>query len=71
VPHWHAGIWWIFPLVFGVAWLALFGLLIWRLGSGGAGWTRSDPLEILRLRFARGDIDAEEYERRRRVLEGR
>jgi putative membrane protein len=29
-----------------------------------------DPLEILRARYARGEIDDEEYERRRRILTG-
>jgi putative membrane protein len=29
-----------------------------------------DPLEVLRQRYARGEIDEEEYERRRRVLGG-
>ena len=29
-----------------------------------------DPLEILRQRYARGEIDEEEYERRRRTLAG-
>jgi putative membrane protein len=42
--------------------------------GGAAGWDRSgaadDPLEILRQRYARGEIDDEEYERRRRTLTG-
>jgi putative membrane protein len=29
-----------------------------------------DPLEILRQRYARGEIDEDEYERRRRTLSG-
>ena len=29
-----------------------------------------DPLEILRQRYARGEIDDEEYERRRKTLSG-
>jgi putative membrane protein len=29
-----------------------------------------DPLEILRQRYARGEIDEEEYDRRRRTLGG-
>jgi putative membrane protein len=29
-----------------------------------------DPLEVLKLRFARGEISREEYEERRKVLAG-
>ena len=29
-----------------------------------------DPLEVLRHRYARGEIDEEEYERRRKTLSG-
>ncbi|HEY5629581.1 MAG TPA: SHOCT domain-containing protein [Candidatus Limnocylindrales bacterium] len=44
-------------------------------GSGGlagpdgpTGIPSSEPLEILRQRYARGEIDEEEYERRRKTL---
>jgi len=77
VSHWYGpdpgfGLWWIFPLVFGTLWLLLIGLLLWRLrwpdprqGDG------PDAVAVLRDRFARGEIDAEEYEQRRRLLERR
>jgi len=62
------------PLLFAVG---LFVLLVWavlRLLSPGSGDARRDAPEesaeeILRRRFARGEIDAEEYEERRRLLE--
>lgn len=67
----------------GWAWLAMsasmllfWGLLIWgvmsvvRNTSNGSRPTprESDPDQILRERFARGEIDEEEYERRRDLL---
>jgi putative membrane protein len=66
------GLWWIFPLVFGGLWLAVIGLVIWRCrgwwkgGRGGA----PDAMTVLRERFARGEIDTDEYQRRLRVLQG-
>ncbi len=42
-------------------------------GSGaypGAGGGPDDPLEILRQRYARGEIDDEEFERRKKTLTG-
>ncbi len=39
-------------------------------GSHGAGGGPDDSLEVLRRRYASGEIDDEEYERRRRVLGG-
>jgi putative membrane protein len=63
--------WWIVPLFFGAAWLLLIVLLILRFRWWG-GWARGesgpDAMAVLKARFARGEIDAEEYESRRRVL---
>ena len=39
-------------------------------GVGGAGRTGSRAMYILDERFARGEIDREEYEERRRALTG-
>ena len=57
-------------IVLGIRWLV-------RSGGGQAGGFGSgsaprpdDPLEILRQRYARGEIDDEEYQRRRKLLTG-
>lgn len=36
--------------------------------GGGAPWMNQNALEILRERFAKGEISKEEYEERRKVL---
>jgi putative membrane protein len=36
----------------------------------GDGAPRETPMEILKKRFARGEITKEEYEERKRILEG-
>lgn len=62
------GMWfvmWIFPLVF-------FGLLIgfgvWAVRRFTERRPSSDARRILEERFARGEIDAEEFEARKRQL---
>jgi Short C-terminal domain len=37
-------------------------------GQGSAGPARPTPLDVLKERFARGEIDQEEFEVRRRAL---
>ena len=80
MPYWACsgvgpGFWWVFPLLFAGLWLLFFGFLIWRFGWwgrrgwGGQGWG-PDAEAVLRERFARGEIDADEYHKRRGVLEG-
>ena len=59
-----------------VLWLVLAVVVVWLIVRGlmGIEGTRTDgastqgPEEILRERFARGDIDAEEFERRLTLL---
>lgn len=79
MPYWHDGgtgfaYWWIFPLFFGSLWLVVIGFVIWL----GVRWSRitarrngADPVATLQDRFARGEIDADEYQQRVKVLGGR
>ncbi|MGH2466146.1 MAG: SHOCT domain-containing protein [Candidatus Limnocylindrales bacterium] len=73
---------WIIVVALVIAALVLAVRWLWRADQGsrygrpgpGApavpGARPDDPLEILRGRYARGEIDDEEYERRRRTLGG-
>jgi putative membrane protein len=58
---------WIFwiAIIVGGIWLAVYLL---DPNHRRASRVESDPEEILRKRFARGEIDFEEFERRKRVL---
>lgn len=64
---------------YGLLWMALFWvgtalLVVWAVRQfGGGSGERSErrPLEILEERFAKGEIDRDEFEERKRVLEGR
>jgi putative membrane protein len=79
MPYWHGGgtgfaYWWIFPLFFGSFWLLLIGVAIWF----GVRWSRlnarrngADPMATLQDRFARGEIEADEFKQRTSVLGGR
>ena len=68
---------WLFgPIMMVIFFALLVGavVLILRLmgvDMGGGGAKKEDePLEILRLRFARGELDREEYDERRKALGG-
>ncbi len=71
---WDGG-WWGFGMGLGMlVFLGLIAVGIVLLVRGSAAPSeprreRSRALEILDERFARGEIDREEYEERRRVLE--
>jgi len=71
---WHG---WIFGpfmmLVFLALAVAVVVLVVRWLGGGSAATppasSRKTALDILKERFARGEIDQEEFEQRKRVLE--
>ena len=70
----HDGMgWW---MMFGVIWMVIFwgaiiALAIWAVSRLGEGERRGDmdtPLEIARRRYARGEIDREQFEQLQRDL---
>jgi putative membrane protein len=70
---WHAGDWWMMGIGL-LFWLALAGIGVWiflRVGDRARGEPRESAEELLRRRFAAGEIDHEEYERRLEVLRRR
>ncbi len=68
------GGWWGFGMILGVLfWVALIvliGVVIWRLleARGGRGEGGESALDILEERYARGEIDREEFEQKKRDL---
>lgn len=72
-PWMDGGWWWMGfgMLPAALLLLVLIGLVVWLASrnSGGQPARRVDPAEeTLRQRFASGEIDAEEYERRLALL---
>ncbi len=68
------GPWMFFPTLF---WIAFLGLIVWAVTRKFSTWQpggsrrRGDQAEeILRERFARGEMDAEEYQRAVETLHG-
>lgn len=56
----------------GLLWLVVIGLLVWAIiaftGSGRHRSADEEPVEILKRRFARGEITEAEFESARRRL---
>ena len=52
-------------------WGGVVALIVWAVRSGGVnrGGPTASARDILERRFAAGEIDREEYEERRRLLE--
>jgi putative membrane protein len=57
---WWMVLWW----AFGLAFFVLMVLVIVRTASGASGRTDDTPEQILKRRYARGEIEREEYQRR-------
>jgi len=69
----HMGDWWAFGWLISILVLALIILAIVALArwlfAGGEGFGQRRPLDILKERYARGEISREQYEQMRRDLE--
>lgn len=57
---WWMVIWWLF----GIAILVLLVWVIVRAVGGSPGRGEDSPEQILKRRYARGELDREEYQRR-------
>lgn len=67
------GGWWFMPIIMIVFW----GLVVWGIvalvrglstGSGGSSMQADPALEILKKRYARGEINKEEFEEKKKDL---
>jgi putative membrane protein len=72
---WSFGGWWIMALMMlfmFLFWGGIIALIVWLVvrvsRRDAAPGRRSDPLEIARERYARGEISKEEFERRKKDL---
>ena len=77
--HWHGSGWgwvWMSVAMVGFWAVVVVGIVMLTRGPGGERGRRppggpSTADDVLAERFARGEIDADEYERNREVLDGR
>ena len=58
-----AVLWWVLVIA-----VVLAVLRWWRMPSQAGATSRQDARQVLDVRFARGEIDAEEYAARRRAM---
>ena len=68
MDHW-GGLGWIFMvLLWGLVILAIVALVKWLASSSG-GIANKTSLDILKERYARGEIDREEYQQKKHDLQ--
>ncbi len=65
------GAWWIFPLIMIVMMVLCIFMMRGRMGSmmcGRGGDVADSALDTLKKRYARGEVNREEYEEKKRDL---
>ncbi len=68
---WNVGIWMVFNLIFWILVIAGIVLLVVWVGQravGAGSRTEESAIEILKKRYARGEISKDEYEEKKRDL---
>ena len=72
-PTWYMGGMWIFPII-GISVMLICVYLIFGRRGGGPCWGNNSPndsetpLEILKKRYAKGEISKEQFEEMKRNL---
>lgn len=72
---WCAGFWWIFPILFLLMILGCVFMMrrcscmpSWRASGGFGSRSSNDAMEILKKRYALGEIDRKQYEEMKKKI---
>ena len=74
--HMEGGSYWLMGLVCVLAIIGVIALVVWAVGAAGGQGTKGgatptsaeSPLEVLKRRYAQGELSDEEFEEKKRRL---